>query len=524
MSHSVSQEKSPVFITTPIYYVNAKPHLGHAFTTLVADSMARFLRQQGRKVTLVTGTDEHGEKIEKVASERGKSPLEYANEYSEYFRSTWMRMGIEADIFYRTTSPKHYELVKNVLASLKDRGEIYFATYEGKYCVGCERYRTDQEWDAEGLCPDHRKPPEIREESNYFFKMSAYQQKLIEFYQSHPEVIQPSHYLTETLAMLKEPLEDLCISRPSNRLRWGIPLPFDEKYVTYVWFDALLNYIGALGYDGKNPASLNRELWAGSHHFIGKDILKTHAVYWPTMLMALGMAPFHLLHVHGFWLMAGMKMSKSLGNVVDPMEIEERYGSEVFRYYLMREMSFGLDSQFSLEGFVQRINADLANGIGNLASRVLALVHKYLEGKVPSKKSRTAQDAEVLAKIREAGVRFQDEFAKARFHQALSVFSETVALCDRYVNEKAPWTQGKDPAKIEELRACLGTLMDALADLAVMMASVLPSGSRELLKALGQKSDGLPLFSSLGTGLTEGALLGERPKLYPRIELAPPAP
>ncbi len=514
-----ASETEPVFVTTPLYYVNAKPHLGHAYTTLVADSYARFLRQLGGKVVFLTGTDEHGEKIEKAAADLGKTPLAYANEFSAHFKSAWDRMGIETDIFYRTTSESHYTLVKSVLSQLKERGEIYFATYEGKYCVGCERYRTDQEWDAEGLCPDHRRAPEIREESNYFFKMSSYQEKLLRFYEQNPDAIQPAHYMNETLAMLKEPLEDLCISRPANRLKWGIPLPFDENYVTYVWFDALLNYVAGAGYDGKSPDSVDGALWGNVQHFIGKDILKTHAVYWPTMLMSLGLPVFRRLIVHGFWMVAGVKMSKSLGNVVDPMEIQEKYGAEVFRYYLMREMSFGLDSQFSFENFAQRINADLANGIGNLASRVLALSHKYLDAKIPPHTSRGPSEAALIEGLQMSAQKFREEFSKARFHLALTAFADAVGLCDRYVNEKAPWTLGKDPSKINELEACLGTLMDALSDLSVLMASFLPGGSRELRKALGLSTETIPAWTSLGEQLVVGSALGERPRLYPRIEM-----
>jgi methionyl-tRNA synthetase len=523
MNRSFPQEKSQIFITTPLYYVNARPHLGHAYTTLIADSLARFSRQEGLKTLFLTGTDEHGEKIEKAANGSGKTPQQHADEYSGYFSETWKRMGISADIFYRTTAPSHYSLVKNVLSQLKERGEIYFATYQGKYCVGCERYRTDQEWGADGLCPDHKIPPEIREESNYFFKMSAYQQRLLDYYQKHPEAIQPSHYMNEALAMLRTPLEDLCISRPLSRLKWGIPLPFDPKYVTYVWFDALLNYIGGLGYDGTEKSKFDREAWATSTQFIGKDILKTHAVYWPIMLMSLGIEPFHRLLVHGFWLSSGMKMSKSLGNVVDPMEIENKYGSEVFRYYLMREMSFGLDSQFSQEGFVSRINADLANGIGNLASRVLALAHKYLEARVPEKSGRGEAEKLLQAKVAEFSTTFRREFHAARFHLALNAFAEAVGTCDRYVNDKAPWSLGKDPAKKGELIACLGALMDTLRDLSLMMVSILPNGSQRLRVALGIDDSKLaghaPGWNEIGQGLIPGTPLGEKPMLYSRIEV-----
>lgn len=512
-----------VYITTPLYYVNAKPHLGHAYSTILADVLSRYYRQRGKSVLFLTGTDEHGEKIAVSAQRENQKPLEFATGISDLFKAAWQKMGLRPDIFYRTTQPSHYALVTAALQQLKDKGEIYLASYKGKYCVGCERFRTDQEWNEQGLCPDHLTPPVEREESNYFFKMGAYQEKLKAFYQANPQAIQPASYLAEVLSFLSVPLEDLCISRPTSRLEWGIPIPFDTKYVTYVWFDALLSYLGGLGFEGKTPVNANAafqaDYWDSSTHLIGKDILKTHAVYWPTMLMALGLNPVKLLQVGGFWLSSGLKMSKSLGNVVDPAQVQDVFGIEPFRYYLLREMSFGGDASFTWETFVNRANAELANGIGNLTSRTLTLVQKNLGSKVPSRRVRLPGDLDFLAKIHELPAQFAGEFEACRYHTALRILAEAVAECDRYINENKPWSLAKDPAQADRLAAVLGSAMDALATISVVMASVLPEGSAKLRTALGLPSGEAPLWAHATEFLVEGSALNDVPRLYPRLEL-----
>ncbi len=519
MSEILSEK---ILITTPIYYVNAKAHLGHAYTTILGDTLGRYYRQRGKEVFFLTGTDEHGEKIAASAQKRGVSPQEFVNETSASFERTWKTLDLHFDRFYRTTQPSHYTLVQNALQYLKQKGEITFASYTGKYCVGCERFRTDQEWNEQGLCPDHLSPPEMREESNYFFKMSLYQKRLKEFYEQNPGVVEPRGYLRELLSFLDQPLEDLCISRPTSRLEWGIPLPFDNKFVTYVWFDALLNYPGGVGFEGRAPGenpNFREDLWANTHHLIGKDILKTHGIYWPTMLMALGLPLFQRLEVNGYWLMNDIKMSKSLGNVVDPVEMKDKIGMDAFRFYLLREMSYGADSSLNWESVVGRVNADLANGIGNLASRVLTLVHKNLEARVPSRKGREDYETNLLQEVHGLVPAFARDFEACRYHMALASFGEAVAKCDRYINDQKPWALAKDPAQKDRLAAVLGTAMDALWTLSVVGASFLPEGCRALSKALGRESEESPDWESAEQFLPEGSLLGEVPRLYPRLDL-----
>lgn len=512
---------SEIYITTPLYYVNAQPHLGHAYATTLADVLAVFHRQNAKKTVFLTGTDEHGEKIEQKAKSVEKSPQVFVDEVALQFQNCWKTLGLSPDIFYRTTATNHKKVVQEALLQLKSRGEIYFGTYEGRYCVGCERFRTDQEWTPEGLCPDHLKPGEQRSESNYFFRMSAYQERLIAHYKKNPDAIQPASYMNEVLKFLEAPLEDLSISRPVERLKWGIPLPFDPQYVTYVWFDALLNYPTALGYNGK-PSTENPEfqksLWEQAHHFIGKDILKTHAIYWPTMLMGLGLPMFNKLLVTGHWLVDGHKMSKSLGNVIEPEELATRYGLDSFRYFFLREASFGSDANFTWNQFVTRCNADLANGLGNLASRVLTLVSKNLENRVPSGQQRNEADEALIKQIRALPERFQQSFNEFKFHIALAEFSEAVALCDRYINEQKPWALAKEQNK-DRLSAVLGTAMDALWCLSVVGASTLPIGTKSLRAALGRPSADAPHFREALRPLSPGSPLGEVPRLYPRLEL-----
>jgi methionyl-tRNA synthetase len=361
------------YLTTPIYYVNAMPHLGHAYTMIASDAMARWHRLVGDRVWFLTGTDEHGERIAQLAAASGVAPQVFTDRIAAAFRETWRRLGISNDDFIRTTEPRHQAVVQKILQALWDAGEIYLGRYGGQYCYGCERFYTEKEI-LDGKCPDHQTPLTYIEEENYFFKMSQYQAWLIETIERDPDLIRPERYRNEILGFLREPLQDLSISRPRTRLEWGIPLPFDDKYVTYVWFDALINYVSALG----GPGDARYEtFWPHALHMIGKDILKPHAVYWPCMLKAAGLSVYRALRVHGYWTVNGQKMSKSLGNVVEPEAFAAKYSNDAFRYFVLREMVFGLDADFSEEAFVGRLNADLANDLGNLASRASTLIVNF---------------------------------------------------------------------------------------------------------------------------------------------------
>ncbi|HET8576606.1 MAG TPA: methionine--tRNA ligase [Methylomirabilota bacterium] len=468
------------YLTTPIYYVNARPHLGHACTTIMADAMCRYRRMAGDRVYFLTGTDEHGDKIARAAAEAGVAPQKYADEIAAAFRDTWRRLGITNDDFIRTTEPRHKKVVQTILQTLYDAGEIYFGEYGGNYCFGCERFYTDREA-VDGKCPDHQKPLEYIKEKNYFFRMSKYQEWLIKHLEEHPGFIQPERYRNEVLGFLREPLQDLSISRPRSRLEWGIPLPFDEQYVTYVWFDALINYYSAVS-DASNPKT--RGLWEHVEHLIGKDILKPHGVYWPTMLKAAGIPLYRRLNVHGYWSLGGGKMSKSIGNVVEAFQLTDKYGHDAFRYFLLREMTFGLDASFSEEALVGRLNADLANDLGNLVSRATTLIEKF--GSVERVSGAVTAEESVIhvgaAEARRAVEEAMDDFA---YQKALTALWEFIGALNRYVDSSAPWELAKDPAKRPRLERVLCTLADSLGFLGIMLDPFLPDAAKKIREAFG---------------------------------------
>jgi methionyl-tRNA synthetase len=504
------------YITTPLYYVNARPHLGHSYTTILADVIKRHRVQRGGKVTFLTGTDEHGEKIQQMAKSEGREIKAFVDEIANDFQTTWEKMGLSFDIFYRTTDENHKRAVQFALQTLKDRGEIVFREYEGKYCVGCERFLTENELTHEGLCPDHLKKPESRKESNYFFLMSRYQEPLLEYLQNYPQSIRPEHFRQEMLSFLKQPLADLCISRPKERLTWGIELPFDSQFVTYVWFDALLNYLVATGWPGE---SWNLKLWETTTHLIAKDILKAHAIYWSCMLLALGVKPARELHVSGYWLVDGTKMSKSLGNVIRPLEVEEKFGRDTLRFYLLREMSYGLDSTFTLENYVNCINAYLANGIGNFVSRVYTIAKKNL-GTVSFRDSDLiSEDHQLLALRAKAQESWDQGFADLKYQNALKAWCDLITACDLYVNEMKPWALAKDPNQRQRLQTVMGVCLRMIQFLGALIAPVLPEASRKIAKALNL---GEGAFDSIENGMknhTQFELNQEVPKLFMRVQM-----
>jgi methionyl-tRNA synthetase len=508
------------YITTPIYYVNAPPHIGHAYTTIVADVLSRFHRLMGREHFFLTGTDEHGDKVAEAAAVAGKDPQSYADEISGLFRDTWPKLSISNDYFIRTTDEAHKEVVRRVLQKVYDSGDIYFSSYEGLYCVGCERFYVEREL-VEGKCPQHDRPPILRQEENYFFRMSKYQEWLIDHIQSHPDFIRPERYRNEALSFLGEPLEDLCISRPKSRLTWGISLPFDDRYVTYVWFDALINYLSALGYPG---GDLYQRFWPVAQHLIAKDILKPHAIYWPTMLKSAGVPVYQHLNVHGYWNVDEKKMSKSRGTVVRPLDLLPIYGLDAFRYFLMREMVFGLDSNFSEEALVGRINADLANDLGNLASRLITMIHRYCSGKVPQAGPAQAGDEA----LKEAALRLPSSYVThmetLRFHLTLMEIWEVINHVNRYLDQSAPWALAKDPKQKPRLHTVLTYSLETLRIVGVLLFPIMPDASLELLNRIGLTVSATDLrldqHSAWGT-LKPGTATRRGDSLFPRIEEHP---
>lgn len=508
------------FISTPIYYVNAQPHLGHAYTSVVADSITRFQRLSGKTCYMLTGTDEHGDKIAQSAEKAGCTPKELADSVSAKFKALLPKLNVQYDRFIRTTDPDHIATVQRMLQTVYDKGDIYFGEYGGYYCYGCERFYTEKELEN-GLCPQHQTKPEFISEKNYFFRMSKYQDWLKEHILANPDFIRPERYRNEALALLESgALEDLCISRPKSRLTWGIELPFDKNYVCYVWFDALVNYITALGWpDGKNFT----EFWPNAQHLVAKDILKPHAIFWPTMLKAAGVEPYRHLNVHGYWLSRDHKMSKSLGNVVDPLAVIDTYGIDVFRYFVLREMHFGNDASFSEETLVGRLNADLANDLGNLFSRVLSMAAKFCGSKVPQPGADGEAEKAVKALAADSMRDFQTLFDAFRFSNALESLWDLVRALNKYVDSAAPWTLHKNGEQ-ETLSTVMYTLMECMRKIALHLWPVMPAAAETLLGQLGQpapdpQQTSLPEEAATFGTLRPGTPLAATSNLFPRVEL-----
>lgn len=508
----------PFFISTPIYYVNAKPHLGHGYTTIVADSVSRFHRLRGDATFFLTGTDEHGDKIVQAAEANGQDPKTYSDAISQLFKDLWPVLGIANDDFIRTTDARHKLCVRQVLQQVYDNGDIYFDEYGGHYCFGCERFYTEKEL-VDGKCPDHQTVPTYIKEKNYFFRMTKYLEPLREHIEANPDFIQPERYRNEVLSMLKEDLGDLCISRPKSRLTWGIELPFDSDFVTYVWFDALINYISALGYPDGDAF---RTYWSGAHHLVAKDILKPHAVFWPTMLMSAGIPLYRGLRVHGYWTVNETKMSKSLGNVVAPLDMAQKYGLSAFRYFLLSEMSFGQDSSFSEEALVGRFNADLANDLGNLFSRSLSMTHKYFDGVVPECGELEDIDREVLEIGHNAMSNFQAQFEHFQFSRALKSLWELIRHLNKYIDSTAPWALYKE-RDMGRLGTVMYVILEGMRKVAVHLWPVMPETSETMLSQLGVKFslEGADLEAEASSwfGLPPGTLVAERSNLFPRQDL-----
>lgn len=464
------------YLTTPIYYVNGKPHIGHAYTSILCDTFARFHRMLGETVFYMTGTDEHGIKVQKAALEQKKDPRDFVDGIVPQFKELWRVLGIQYDHFIRTTDEYHKQTVQKVLSALEKKGDIYKASYRGWYCTPCESFWTELQL-KEGKCPDCERAVEQLEEENYFFKMSAYQQWLIDYIGKNPDFIRPEYRKNEVLGFLKEPLEDLCITRPRARLSWGIEYPGSREHVVYVWFDALLNYVTGAGYleDDKKFGSL----WPADLHLVGKDILRQHAVFWPIMLRAMGVEMPKLVFAHGWWRIGGAKMSKSVGNVVDPVAIVGKYGSDVLRYFLLNEVTLGLDGTYSEDLLAERYASDLANGLGNLWHRTASMIEKYFEGKIP-KGARLNRFYEPQA--------LWEDVAKAILayapREALARIWAVITRANQFVEETKPWSLAKDPSKKEELADVLFNLADCTAHVAILLQAFMPDTAKRILERL----------------------------------------
>ncbi|NLF19662.1 MAG: methionine--tRNA ligase [Lentisphaerae bacterium] len=513
------------YVTTPIYYVNDKPHIGHAYTTILADVLARYHRLLGLPTHFLTGTDEHGQKVQRAAQANGITPQEQCDRTVVRFQELWQRLEITHDDFIRTTEPRHTAIVQRLLRELYERGEIYAAEYAGWYCVPCERFFMEKDL-VDGQCPECHRGVEKLVEKSYFFRMSAYQSWLVEYIETHPHFIQPEHRRQETLGFLRQPLGDLCISRPRSRLSWGIELPFDADYVTYVWFDALVNYISAIGY-GVDEARFAR-WWPASYHLIGKDILTTHTVYWPTMLKAMGVPMPESIFAHGWWLVGRDKMSKSLGNVVNPMQMIDAYGVDAFRYFLMAEMSLGQDASFTEEAFVTRYNADLANDLGNLASRVLKMISRNLGGVMPAACEPGADEEELVGLTLAAVRSMQDRIKAMQLDRGLADVLAAVRAANRYFDRVKPWSLAKagDTARLGQV---LYHAAECLRIVAGLLLPVMPAKMTALREALGLGAvAGVPSLARLSRwgGLTGGVAVSDIAGLFPRVERAalPAAP
>jgi len=517
---------SKFYITTPIYYVNDVPHIGHAYTTIAADTLARYHRLRGDLVFFLTGTDEHGQKVEKAAIDRGLTPKAHADLMSENFRNLWKKLEISNDAFIRTTDKEHIAVVQELLQKLFDKGEIVRRTYEGWYCTPDERFWTAKEI-VEGKCPDCGRLVERITEDNYFFLMSTYQERLIAHIEQNPNYIRPESRRNEVLGFLKtQQLGDLCISRPKTRLSWGIELPFDRDFVTYVWFDALVNYFSATRYlspstEGYRSSEEREKLWwPAEHHLVGKDILTTHSVYWSTMLMALDLPLPGNIFAHGWWTRDGKKMSKSLGNVIDPNEIADAYGADSFRYFVLREVPFGLDGDFSIVTFTTRFNTELANDLGNLLSRVVTMINKYFNGKVPPARAEQPSDIELREMAASAPLKIEEDLASLAFTKYLQDIWSIVTRANRYVEENAPWALAKRN-DLARLGSVLYNLAESLRLIGLDLFPIMPSTSQKIWNALGinKQVSACRMHEERQWGkLAVGSVIQPGVQLFPRID------
>ena len=510
-------EKKPFYITTPIYYPSGNPHIGHCYTTVACDSIARYRRMQGYDVMFLTGTDEHGLKIEQKAAEKGVTPKEYVDEVVKTFKKLWSYMNISYDRYIRTTDDYHIETVQKIFKALYDKGYIYKGEYKGKYCTPCESFWTESQLDENGCCPEcHREVTEAKEEA-YFFKMSPFAER-IEKLLTETDYLQPKTRATELVNnFIKPGLEDLCVSRTT--FKWGIPVTFDDKHVVYVWIDALSNYISALGFWNEQYNDFDK-FWPADVHMVAKDIMRFHAIVWPAMLMALDLPlPKHLA-VHGWITFNGQKMSKSLGNVVDPFILGERYGADAIRYHILREMALGADSSFSNEIMINRINSDLANGLGNLVSRTVAMADKYFGGTLPADREAGDFDAELIAEAEELRAKVDEFMDKTQINNALAEIFKVVSRANKYIDETAPWVLGKDESKKARLATVLYNLLETIRIVSTLLSNFMPTTMPKVWEQIGAAETDITYENAGKFGVLPADVTVHRGEIiFPRIDV-----
>lgn len=510
-------EKKPFYITTPIYYPSGNPHIGHCYTTVACDSIARYRRMQGYDVMFLTGTDEHGLKIEQKAAEKGVTPKEYVDEVVKTFKKLWSYMNISYDRYIRTTDDYHIETVQKIFKALYDKGYIYKGEYKGKYCTPCESFWTESQLDENGCCPEcHREVTEAKEEA-YFFKMSSFAER-IEKLLTETDYLQPKTRATELVNnFIKPGLEDLCVSRTT--FKWGIPVTFDDKHVVYVWIDALSNYISALGFWNEQYNDFDK-FWPADVHMVAKDIMRFHAIIWPAMLMALDLPlPKHLA-VHGWITFNGQKMSKSLGNVVDPFILGERYGADAIRYHILREMALGADSSFSNEIMINRINSDLANGLGNLVSRTVAMVDKYFGGTLPADREEGEFDAELIAEAKGLVAKVDEFMDKTQINNALAEIFKVVSRANKYIDETAPWVLGKDESKKARLATVLYNLLETIRIVSTLLSNFMPTTMPKVWEQIGAAESDITYENAGKFGVLPADVTVHRGEIiFPRIDV-----